>query len=99
MRWNCGQGVRESRAGRDHGDSGFAGHPAPGLGHEHRGLFVAGVHEAYGRILEVLVDGCDVASAQGEDVFDPLLDQRLRSQLPALNLSHGLLLLMDRFLA
>ena len=88
-----GEGVREARTGRDHGDSRLAGHPAPRLGHEDGGLLVSRVYERYGRVFEVLVDGRDVATTQGEDVFDPLLDQRLCSQLPTLNRCHGFLLL------
>jgi hypothetical protein len=52
-------------------------------------LFVAHVHDGDPFVEAAVVDGQDVAAAEGEDVADARLRQGARDQMPAREIRHG----------
>ena len=80
-------------AGRHHGHSDVAGEARVGVTRVRGGLLVAHVHHLDAFADAAVVDGQDVATAQGEDVPDARLLERPRHQMPATQVRHGQLLL------
>jgi hypothetical protein len=66
-----------------HGDAGFAGQPAPGVGHVHGGGFVAHVHEIEPGLQRRVEQRHDVVAGEREHVLAAEALERARDNIRA----------------